>query len=89
VNYTSNKSPIKSICLTVIGIGLFAASCKLEEEKLREMEAWQTTMDSTGNALLDSIYKIEAIWCDSVQKLRLPHIVDSLLKADSSSKAAH
>ncbi len=78
-----SKTLIKSICLTGIAATLLAASCKLKEEKIRDEEAWQKLMDSTGNALLDSIYKKEMLRLDSLKKIRVPEIVDSMIGADS------
>jgi hypothetical protein len=79
-----SKTLIKSICLTGIAATLLAASCKLKEEKIRDEEAWQKLMDSTGNALLDSIYKKESLRLDSMKKFRVAEIVDSILEEDSS-----
>lgn len=44
---------------------------------MEENEAWQRKIDSTGNAMLDSIYKLESLRCDSLRKTRLPFLVDS------------
>ncbi len=81
-----SKTRIKSICLTGIAAMLLAASCKLKEEKIREQEAWQKLMDSTGNAMLDSIYKKETVRLDSLKKMRVTEIVDSILAEDNSFK---
>ena len=86
VDYTLSKTQIKSICLTGIAAILLAASCKLKEEKIRDEETWQKLMDSTGNALLDSIYKKESLRLDSLKKIRVPEIVDSILKVDGIDK---
>jgi hypothetical protein len=66
---------------------VFAASCRTKAEKEWENEVWQRQMDSIGNAKLDSIYKKETKECDSLQKLRIPFLVDSLLKSNSVKSA--
>ncbi|MES2776010.1 MAG: hypothetical protein V4722_17670 [Bacteroidota bacterium] len=84
VDYTMRKTRIISICLTGIAAACFAASCKLQEEKTREQEAWQKKVDSIGNAMLDSIYKLESLRCDSVKLEKMKALVDSMLVADST-----
>lgn len=78
-----NSTRIISICVTGIAWSCFAASCKLNEEKIRDQEAWQKKVDSAGNAMLDSIYKMESLRCDSLRTARLAGLVDSLVMADS------
>lgn len=59
------------------------ASCNQQGEKEWEIEAWQRKTDSFGNATLDSIYKMQVKECDSLQAIRIPILVDSLVKNDS------
>ena len=84
VYYTMSKTLIKSICFTGIAMASFAASCQLKEEKTRGLETWHKKVDSTGNAMLDSIYKMESWRCDSIKIKALSRIVDSMLKADTT-----
>jgi len=72
---------IKRICLTSLSAILLLVSCKLKNEQVREQELWQKKVDSTGNAMLDSIYNLKSLRCDSMTSKKLPAIVDSLLKA--------
>jgi hypothetical protein len=73
----------KVTCFIGIVCCFFAASCKTEVEKELENEVWQQKVDSIGNATLDSIYKRQVKECDSLQKKRIPILVDSLIKNDS------
>lgn len=47
---------------------------------MKEIEKWQQKMDQMANAQLDSIYKKQSMECDSLQKIRVPKMVDSLMK---------
>jgi hypothetical protein len=62
---------------------ILVASCKLKEEKLKEQEIWAQKLDITQNMLLDSIYKRQQYVCDSLEKNKLPLLVDSIIKANT------
>ena len=72
-------------------IGFFLSfstiSCNRENQKEREIEKWQQKMDEMANKQLDSIYKKQNLECDSLQKIRVPKIIDSLLKDTGYTKA--
>ena len=76
-----NKKILGRKDLLTIFIFFLVASCKLKEEKILENEAWQRKIDSTGNAMLDSIYKLESLRCDSLRKNKFLDLVDSFKKS--------
>ena len=67
-------------CLIGIVFSCLAVSCNEKNKRDREIEKWQQKMDDMGNMQLDTIYKKQSLACDSLQKVRIPVIVDSLLK---------
>lgn len=58
----------------------FVVSCNRKNEKMKEIEKWQQKMDEMANTQLDSIYKKQSLECDSLQRIGISKVVDSLMK---------
>jgi hypothetical protein len=74
----------------IIFLKLALCSCR-EQPASRKLNdrviEFERAMDSTASVKIDSAYRSIQQLCDTARKYRLPLLVDSILKADSTGRA--